>query len=260
MWLIALDGSDNYAHALGGNDAVHGSWGNDSLYGGTENDWLQGGSCANFIDGGSGTDSVNYLWYQNTGGRVYVDLVQGWAADASNMSYLPTKGIGAAFNDTFAFDTDGSGQSSIENVYDATNAANYIIANERNNEVLGGLKDDVVLGNGGDDYIQGNYGKDTLYGGMGHDVMYGGPDDDVLAGGSGNDYFSGGGADYMSSGGGADAFVFGQNDSPYTIPTGANGSVPSQGSISSGVTARTMTSTCTMSPVTTSSFMPTAAR
>ena len=73
-------------------------------------------------------------------------------------------------------------------------------------------------------------GNDALFAGAGNDVIYAGPGDDVLAGGLGNDYFSGSsGADYFSSGGGADAFVFGKGDSPYTVPTGANGPVTSKG-------------------------------
>ena len=102
---VSLSDSHNYEHALGGNDLVHGNGGddilfgdqgydvlygedgNDNLYGGTENDWLSGGSGNNFIDGGAGTgDSVAYTWYGNTEGRVYVNLAECWAADASVMS------------------------------------------------------------------------------------------------------------------------------------------------------------------------------
>jgi len=126
---------------------VRGGDGNDKIIGSNDDNDLDGGAGADILDGRGGIDTV---WYDNSIGRVVVDLALHIA-----------KGGDAA----------GDKLISIENVVGT--GANDVLTGDANNNVLNGLvgKDLLTGGDGDDTLISLGGGKSTFNGGNGDDAI-----------------------------------------------------------------------------------------
>jgi Ca2+-binding RTX toxin-like protein len=93
-----------------------------------------------------------------------------------------------------------------DDVFTATNAANWTISGQAGNDTLSG--------NAGNDTVDGGIGNDTLTGGAGADILQGGDDDDILFGGFDGSISAQPGdlADDLYGGKGNDTFFGGDGD------------------------------------------------
>ena len=134
--LVGRDGNDEL-RGNEGNDRLVGDRGNDSLYGGDDDDVLEGGAGNDVLNGG---DGVDWISYQGSAERVYVELDSGIAR------------YGHAEGDVI---------SNVENI-------------------IGSDHSDWLMGDGGSNYLIGNDGHDTLIGTGGNDILDGGVGHDIV--------------------------------------------------------------------------------
>ncbi len=100
--------------------------------------------------------------------------------------------------------------SSLGNLLNGSEAANYIVSLAGNDTVSGGDGRDTLAGGDENDQISGGNGADQIYGEQGNDVLNGDNGLDVVSGGLGNDTIDGGrGGDVLSGGVGDDSLSSG---------------------------------------------------
>ncbi len=152
---------DDAIFTLGGADFVKGEDGNDTLNSGSGDDMLDGGAGADRLEGGDGFD---YARYDNSAGRVLLDLI---------------------FSNGTGGEAQGDTVTSIEGVT-ATNASDGIWGSNVQNAIYLWAGNDYADGRGGDDFLFGGDGNDTLVGGSGADRLYGQAGNDVFVFGLGD--------------------------------------------------------------------------
>jgi Ca2+-binding RTX toxin-like protein len=141
--ILGGDGDDSIDGGRG-RDVICGGEGNDQLAGGVGSDELSGDNGNDRLDGGPGLD---YGVYENSPGRVAVDLSRGAATGWGTDSLSATEAlIGSRSGDTLT----GNGR------------ANYFAGLEGDDDISAG---------GGNDYLDGGRGRDRLKGGKGFDTV-----------------------------------------------------------------------------------------
>ena len=154
------------------------------------------------VAGGGGT--VSYELYENTNYRrnqgIWINLSLLPQQAITSETLLPGTGQrGYAQGDTFSgIDHLTASQSADvifgnerDNILEGLNGNDMLRGGEGNDTLRGGNGGDELLGEGGNDILWGDNGNDTLEGGDGNDILYAGEADDEnnLQGGKGDDEF-----------------------------------------------------------------------
>lgn len=193
------DVSDNRFDGQAGNDTLFGNGGHDTLLGGAGNDRLLGGAGDDWLIGGLGVD--RYFGGTGTNGMVFDTAMHAISIDLSKLA-------NNILDDGFG---DVETATNVTKV-DATNFADRIIGDGKDNDIWCHDGNDTVLGGGGADFAYGGAGADQLTGDAGNDELDGGDGNDRVSGGDGNDWLAGGaGVDRFLGGTGVDGIFFGSD-------------------------------------------------
>ena len=225
--ILRGDSGDDTIVGAQGNDVLLGDSGDDIIRGGGGRDHIQGGTGDDTLTGGRGADT--FVFGQNSGNDTITDFTVGEdTIDLSLLSTAVTfadltitdldDGSGVTvthsalggtitltgvtnsqlsaddFNlptgDTTSVD-DGEG-TTIEtgsNVWEGTDAGDFMVDGEAGTRIDSGDGSDFVLAGEGDDTIDGGTGNDYLLGEEGADIIHGGEGNDRMFGGEGADAF-----------------------------------------------------------------------